>query len=365
MKRKILVTGAVIIAAIILLVLFLRPVETDDKIRVGVILPLTGPLAYLGEEEKNAILLFEDLFPDLKENVEFVFEDSRGEVSHGVTAYHKLKRDGVNYFILSLTRVAEAIKPLLAENNDIGFALSIKPDIAMDNKFMFRAYWGLEEQIPYWINLFKKKGVNSVAALHASDPSVDIALRMFADSCAYHGIAYLGKEDYGFDVTDIRPHFERVLARNPDVIIVEDFGFMFPSILQEAKVRGVSGKIIGGVTATYIPKDALDLADGMIFLGPSFYIDNTPDFQEVYELNMERFDQTISLSGVFAIKSAYLLINAIENVGDSSVDIITFLTNNSFNIMGEKIFIDETGTSRIDYTYGIFVNREVQPYSFD
>jgi branched-chain amino acid transport system substrate-binding protein len=63
----------------------------DEKVAVGVIVPLTGAMATLGEAVKNGVELAQLDHPNLVKNVRFVFEDDQYDPKQSLAAYTKLR----------------------------------------------------------------------------------------------------------------------------------------------------------------------------------------------------------------------------------------------------------------------------------
>ncbi len=117
--KKIIIS---IIAAVIIIA-GIYAVSTKDKsisqtetIKVGVILPLTGQYAALGESSRSAALLAKE---ELKaDNIELIFEDDNYDAKKAVTAYKKLRSiDGIDAVLILSAPSIEAIKPLTDAEN--------------------------------------------------------------------------------------------------------------------------------------------------------------------------------------------------------------------------------------------------------
>ncbi|HDR68318.1 MAG TPA: amino acid ABC transporter substrate-binding protein, partial [Bacteroidaceae bacterium] len=122
--------------------------KNDDVIRIGAILPLTGNLAYLGEEEKNVLTILQEQINETEDTkVLFMFEDSKGNARDGLTAYNKLRSQNVNYYITSLTIVARAVAPLIDRNNHLQFVLSIDPSITPDYSNTIQLYYNIADEM--------------------------------------------------------------------------------------------------------------------------------------------------------------------------------------------------------------------------
>lgn len=84
-----------------------------SKTKIGVIVPLSGPAGAIGEEVKNSVDL-----PDLK-NVERLYEDDQCDAKKALSAYQKLKAEGVDIFYLACSGSVMSIAPLAKENGDL------------------------------------------------------------------------------------------------------------------------------------------------------------------------------------------------------------------------------------------------------
>lgn len=111
----------------------------DEKIRIGIILPMTGPLAKYGEVVKNGINL---ALKDSKSNkITFIFEDSGYEPIKAVTAFNKLKNiNNVDLIVNWGDPTSDAIALLIEKNNIPFIAFSTNVLIGNYSKNIVRTY---------------------------------------------------------------------------------------------------------------------------------------------------------------------------------------------------------------------------------
>ncbi len=88
----------------------------SEIIRVGVIIPLSGQYAALGESNRNAILMAKE---ELKaHNIEVFFEDDKYDAKTAVSAYQKLKNiDGIDAVIMTSAPSIQSVAPLTNQGN--------------------------------------------------------------------------------------------------------------------------------------------------------------------------------------------------------------------------------------------------------
>ena len=83
-----------VLTAILFFSLFIISVQAQDPMKIGVILPLTGPTAVIGQEEKRGVDMGIEKINGaggaLKKKVELIIEDNKGDPTAIVSAAEKL-----------------------------------------------------------------------------------------------------------------------------------------------------------------------------------------------------------------------------------------------------------------------------------
>jgi len=107
-----------------------------SQIKIGVIAPLTGPLAEYGIAFKNGVELLNS--QNSNPNVKYIFEDNQWDSKAAINAFNKLVQvDGVNAVINWGTPTSEAIAPLV--KNTVPFiAITTEPPITKLSSYIVR-----------------------------------------------------------------------------------------------------------------------------------------------------------------------------------------------------------------------------------
>ena len=103
-----------------------------DEVRIASVLPLTGPAAELGQDMKRAHELAAEYInsrPDTKRKVQIVFEDSRSVPAEGTKAVQSLLANGNRLFIVVLSTVTMAARPMLIESKSLAFLDAAHPGL--------------------------------------------------------------------------------------------------------------------------------------------------------------------------------------------------------------------------------------------
>jgi ABC-type branched-subunit amino acid transport system substrate-binding protein len=142
-----------------------------DNIKLGIILPLTGPIAEYGVASRNGFELARKEHRDQFSEIEFVYEDSQYDPKLSISAYQKLRRDPDVKIIYSwgsnptapLISIAEKdCFPLFADSssntfNDISCVIAFAPTSIILGKRLIE-YIGKKN--------FRKLGIVSVENLY-------------------------------------------------------------------------------------------------------------------------------------------------------------------------------------------------------
>ena len=113
---------------------------SSPSFRVGVILPLSGPLAEYGIAAKNGFeLAIRDKNTNTK-NIDFFFEDSRWEAKRAVSAFNNLRTQKKVSLIFNWGNpTSEAIAPLAERYRLPMLAMSLDPKVGIARNYVIRA----------------------------------------------------------------------------------------------------------------------------------------------------------------------------------------------------------------------------------
>lgn len=112
---------------VIIVIVAVSNSRTSEKIKIGVLTPLSGALSVSGEVQKKAIEIFTDDLLAKGSNLdkyEFVYEDSKYDPKTSVSGYEALKLKGVKIIIADGSPVVAAIREKAVQDGILVFAQS-------------------------------------------------------------------------------------------------------------------------------------------------------------------------------------------------------------------------------------------------
>lgn len=254
MKNKILIVGVLVVGVALGGYVFSKkPASNPDATsnnsasKVGVIefsaiLPLTGPLAHLGENEKIGMTLALD---DIKErgtpHLAFQFEDSQGKGPTTVTVARKQwDVDGRRFFVVATTGPALAALPMFRDATDDKVVISqtMYPDVTKGYPFAFRLFASSRQEAQLLANHAADSGYKRAAILHIQNEWGTESSSIFRSTFESRGGQVSGKETYTFADKDYRPVLAKLVASKPDVILLYAYPDNFPTILKQLAEMG-------------------------------------------------------------------------------------------------------------------------------
>lgn len=143
--RIILVTG--------LLVTLLGPTasatDRDKTYHIALIAPLSGPVAFLGEQvRKGATLALESLDPNLKSKITFTVKDDQFDPKQTLAAYYQLEAQGaVDMVIVVGSPPANALAPIIEKKQQVLIAVAASdPEIVKGREKSF-IHWVIPSEL--------------------------------------------------------------------------------------------------------------------------------------------------------------------------------------------------------------------------
>jgi len=134
--------------------------QSDQPFRVGVILPLSGPLSEYGVATRNGIDLARQEHPELFAKVEFLWEDSQYNPKVALLAFNKLRRNNIALAYIWGNPTSEAVAPLAESSKVPLLAMALNPTVSQNRNFVIRttnADWQFSSELAKYLSASGKK----------------------------------------------------------------------------------------------------------------------------------------------------------------------------------------------------------------
>jgi len=272
------------------------PTTKVEVIKVGAIIPLTGPAAYLGEGERLGMQLALENYPDMKSKVNFIFEDSQGKPENAVTSVRKLLDfENVGIHAVSTTGAVLATLPAYKQSGKdvLVFAQSMMPELTKGYPFAYRIYATADEEMKLLAEYSKQQKYLRVGTLNATNRAGDEAAKILQRKVGEYGGTVEISESVPSTEKDFRNILGKFKEKNLDAIMIYAFTTGYPTILQQMEEVGLKIPILGNLqfaVGGFDQKISPDVLRRVVFPASRYYI--AKDDPKIKE-----FDQKVKAAG--------------------------------------------------------------------
>lgn len=196
---------------------FYASAQTKGGARIGVILPLTGPVAIVGNAVKNSIILADDKF-DKGNNLEFIFEDDAYTPKNTVLAVRKLiAEDMVSGLIVFGSGPALAVNNIAEKAHIPMVAISTATQVTDGFSYVVRHWLDSDVEVAKIYGEVKRRSYESIAIVSASNDAL-LAIRDEFLSVNKVKISYDQQFDPGD--RDFRAAAAKIKSLNPSAVFL-------------------------------------------------------------------------------------------------------------------------------------------------
>jgi branched-chain amino acid transport system substrate-binding protein len=274
---------------------------TADPIKIGVIEPLSGPIAYDGQSIANgAKLAAEEINKKgglLKgQMIDLIIEDGQGLPAQSIAAAEKLiNRDKVVALKGCLRSTATLAVQPIAEKNKIPFVTTISssPQLTAGGyKYFFRTC-PIEESLVEVATRFlvAKLGIKKLCYLGPNDEWGRVGLEAWTKLIKENGGQMMNGDLAPTTETNYQAYLTKIKAINPDAVAIQAETLVASMVFKQAKEMGLKCSFIGSgaMASKKFIEMAGDAAEGVYAVVPWVHTHDTPENKAFTEAYAKRF----------------------------------------------------------------------------
>jgi branched-chain amino acid transport system substrate-binding protein len=343
--------------------------KTDAENRIeynmAVIVPQTGPLAFLGTPIVHALEIAADDFR--KElsgdglDIRLQYGDSQGKPQTAVTVFRQMTAARDFHAIFSyLSGQTKALKPLVAEEGKLYIASTVDDSVCDDSRLLLRPYYSFRKEGDAMVDLVNEMKPATVAIIYSQDSS---------SSWEVEQVVLPGLKGHGFSPVvqsfepnskDFRAQVTAIRDRQPDIILIFGFGPDLLQLVRQMKTLGLydQTKVIGSlaISEAIVAEGSAEEFVGLHYFEPTFY-HQKEGLSQTYDMfkaeYIKRFgSKEFQQSCVYAYDSYLLLVRALHATRSTSAETIAdFLLDNPIEGLAGRYDFDETGNCDLPIAY--------------
>jgi len=289
----------------------MAPTGEKPTVAIGVSIPLTGNLAFLGTNYQQAVnLALADLSSSTnKYNYKVVFEDDKFDPATGATTANKLVGvDKVNVLMSFGSPVGNVFSPIAEQNKVIHLnAFASDPNVAKGN-YNFVHYTPPYEETKLMVAEMQKKNIKKVALFEQNQPGVAAATKAFRESIQGTNIKLVDQEKFNTGDRDFRSSVLKAKNSGADIIMIEGTSPELELLVKQIKEAGIKTKLTSIESFEF--SDQPQLFEGLWYVNAA---DQTKAFIDKFT---SAYGNAPKLGGGNGYDGINLLVYAFEKVGD-------------------------------------------------
>jgi branched-chain amino acid transport system substrate-binding protein len=286
------------------------PSKQGSKVHVGVILPLSGAAAGIGQAIQNGFQLgLEKVDPSSRARLVVTFEDDRLAAKESVLAFESLRGRGkVDILINASSGTANALAPL-AEKVQVPFiAIAGDPAVSHGRRFVFNLWITPEAESAVLAGEALKRGYKRIARVTALQEGM-LAIKKTFDQQIDGRIQVALDQDFPPDSSDFRGYLTK-LRNTPqvDALLIALMPGQCGIFAKQARQMGFKGELFG--VEMFEDKAEVQASEGALV--GQWYVnadDATQDFSALYR---SRFPQASVMAAANGYDAALLVGSALS-----------------------------------------------------
>jgi len=235
------------------------PADPSAPVKVGVLAPLTGPVAQYGNAVNNGIMLYIEEYNAAGgfngTFVELVTYDEEGDAAKAVTGYNSLYDQGITALIGSVTTTPTlAVVPVAFEDgmpmitaSATAAAVTVNEETGEVYTNMFRSCFIDPFQGEKMADFaYNELGAKTAAILFCSEDDYSIGLKdSFVEKAGELGLEIVAIEGFGANAVDYKGQLTNIASKSPDVVFIPYYYENVALAAPQAAEAGITAPLLG------------------------------------------------------------------------------------------------------------------------
>lgn len=223
----------------------------NGVVKIGVIVPASGPYAVLGNSFLKAVEMAKSDFRGTKYQYQLVLVDVGEDPGQARTAIERAIRDEkVDAIVGGISRFGQVTRPLATAARILHTCVCSVTSIG-DGAYNFTNIPSPEAEGIRWVDEAQRRGIRKIALLTQYYPSIHGHVQALKAEATRAGLRITYAQEFADSVTDFRSMIAQARVSSPDVYYVEALNPQLDVLgqqLVEAKIRNISSVVAPSVS---------------------------------------------------------------------------------------------------------------------
>ncbi len=224
---------------------------SNGVVKIGIIVPITGPYAILGNSFVKAAQMALDDTHNATYQYQLVIRDSGPDPAKAPAVIRRIiTEDRVNAIVGGVSLIGQVTKPFATQARIPHLCVCTVSAIA-DGAYNFTNIPSPEAEATLWVREAQRRGIRNIAIMSQDYPSINNHVRALKDEAPRVGLRVVHEQRFEDSVTDFRSQIAQAEATSPDVLYVEAFNPALDRLgqqLADARVYQISSVVAPSVS---------------------------------------------------------------------------------------------------------------------
>jgi branched-chain amino acid transport system substrate-binding protein len=283
---------------------------TNEPIKIGAILPLTGDFAEYGNDELSALELFVEEWNSKNDrNIKLLVEDNRTDPKEAISALNRLLLENPKAFLTLGSSISLSLQPIITEKQIPTLTVAANSDTAKG--FMIQNNVTSDDYVNLIAEEILAKNVKKVGLILRND---DFG-KALGESLVgkIKNKVEIAEELVSPDESDFRTPITKIKSKNPDVVFVAHTGKKLGLLISQ--IRNLMGNILiySEIEVSYPEVKEAAGANYYNIKYADLNVDyNRPDLKAFKEKYVAKFNKEPSLDSILAYNEMLMLSNCLS-----------------------------------------------------
>ncbi|MBX7144328.1 MAG: ABC transporter substrate-binding protein [Oligoflexia bacterium] len=206
------------IASFLCFILLLSSPSQAETTKIGVIVPLSGSLAQMGESLRDGFTFWKERHKT--SNLEFLFEDDQFQPKLSATAAQKLiSIDKVQALVTFTSGPGMAVAPLAEKYQIVHFCLTVDSRLAK-GKYNFVHLFQSRDAARRLLQKFKEEGITKVGIMRFIEDAAQLSASELSRQAPEYGIKVLFDDAFPAGTTDFRSRIVQNSTKGAEAVMI-------------------------------------------------------------------------------------------------------------------------------------------------
>ncbi len=310
-----LVPRLFIAAALMVAVLFVfsgcerQKAGSKETIKIGMSLPLTGRIAFIGEGMRNAALMAREQLGNTRYNYEIIFEDDQLDPKLTAGAANKLINiDKVDAIVSVDSGPGNVVTPIATRNNVIHFGLALSPEVYKgDTNFVHWTSPAVQSEL--LIKELQKRGIKKVGVFRSKYEDQDVQMADLRAKIKNTDIEIVTDQVFHVSETDFRSQIAQAKQTRPDIYAILAMSPALEILTKQMREAGIHTPLT--TIGAFESSQELDLFEG------DWYVSAAEPNSGFISRYKEKYNANPPVCAGNAYDIVNLFVTAVEKIGTS------------------------------------------------